>query len=129
MSAARRRHFQIALYPGQPGRTKFRLGNPDTTIHKHVTAPDSTANAYAEEANRINGETIPSPSTDRRMLVFSSRTVWSARLRRGIAQRRGLARKISPALAAGGSNLLNRRRSWQAQCSPSRTEPAFPTAS
>ncbi|WP_374662622.1 NAD-dependent succinate-semialdehyde dehydrogenase [Inhella sp.] len=56
---------------------------------------------YAEEGKRVYGETIPAPSTDRRLLVFrepvgvcAAITPWNFPLAM-------MARKVAPALAAG----------------------------
>ncbi|MDQ0332907.1 succinate-semialdehyde dehydrogenase/glutarate-semialdehyde dehydrogenase [Mesorhizobium sp. YL-MeA3-2017] len=61
---------------------------------------------YAEEANRIYGETISAPSTDRRMLVIKQPIGVVGTITPWNFPASMVARKISPALAAGCAIIL-----------------------
>ncbi|TIO73391.1 NAD-dependent succinate-semialdehyde dehydrogenase [Mesorhizobium sp.] len=81
------------------------MGKPLAEAKSEVAHAAAYLQWYAEEANRIYGETISPPSTDRRMLVIKQPigvvgtiTPWNFPA--------SMARKISPALAAGCTIVL-----------------------
>ena len=61
---------------------------------------------YAEEAKRVYGETIPAPSTDRRMLVIKQPVGVVGTITPWNFPASMVARKISPALAVGCTVVL-----------------------
>lgn len=82
------------------------MGKPLAEAKSEVAHAAAYLQWYAEEANRIYGETISAPSTDRRMMVIKqpigvvgSITPWNFPASM-------VARKISPALAAGCTIVL-----------------------
>lgn len=108
------------------------MGKPLAEAKSEVSHAAAYLQWYAEEANRIYGETISAPSTDRRMLVIKQPIGVVGTITPWNFPASMVARKISPALAAGCTIVLKpaeQTPSWLAQCSPSPIRPAFPKAS
>ncbi|MFH7042261.1 NAD-dependent succinate-semialdehyde dehydrogenase [Paucibacter sp. JuS9] len=81
-------------------------GQPLAEARAEVAYAAAYLDWYAEEGKRLYGETIPAPSTDRRLLVFrepigvcAAITPWNFPLAM-------IARKIAPALAAGNPIIV-----------------------
>lgn len=77
------------------------MGKPFAEARSEVAHAAAYLQWYAEEANRIYGETISAPSTDRRMLVIKQPIGVVGTITPWNFPASMVARKISPALAAG----------------------------
>jgi len=82
------------------------MGKPLAEAKSEVSHAAAYVRWYAEEANRIYGETIPAPSTDRRMLVIRQPIGVVGTITPWNFPASMVARKVSPALAAGCSIVL-----------------------
>jgi succinate-semialdehyde dehydrogenase/glutarate-semialdehyde dehydrogenase len=82
------------------------MGKPLAEAKSEVSHAAAYLQWYAEEANRIYGETIPAPSTDRRMLVIKQPIGVVGTITPWNFPASMVARKISPALAAGCTIVL-----------------------
>ncbi|MEI9415671.1 NAD-dependent succinate-semialdehyde dehydrogenase [Mesorhizobium sp. Cs1321R2N1] len=82
------------------------MGKPLTEAKSEVSHAAAYLQWYAEEANRIYGETISAPSTDRRMLVIKQPIGVVGTITPWNFPASMVARKISPALAAGCTIVL-----------------------
>ncbi|MBH9552596.1 NAD-dependent succinate-semialdehyde dehydrogenase [Inhella gelatinilytica] len=81
-------------------------GKPLAEARSEVAYAAAYLDWYAEEGKRVYGETIPTPSADRRLLVFrepigvcAAITPWNFPLAM-------MARKVAPALAAGNPIIV-----------------------
>lgn len=77
------------------------MGKPLAEAKSEVAHAAAYLQWYAEEANRIYGETISAPSNDRRMLVIKQPVGIVGAITPWNFPASMVARKISPALAAG----------------------------
>jgi succinate-semialdehyde dehydrogenase / glutarate-semialdehyde dehydrogenase len=82
------------------------MGKPLAEAKSEVSHAAAYVQWYAEEANRIYGETISAPSTDRRMLVIKQPVGVVGTITPWNFPASMVARKISPALAAGCAIVL-----------------------
>ncbi|WP_237362004.1 NAD-dependent succinate-semialdehyde dehydrogenase [Rhizobium gallicum] len=82
------------------------MGKPLTEAKSEISHAAAYVKWYAEEANRIYGETIPAPSTDRRLLVIKQPIGVVGAITPWNFPASMVARKISPALAAGCTVVL-----------------------
>lgn len=82
------------------------MGKPLAEARSEVLHAAAYLQWYAEEANRIYGETISAPSTDRRMLVIKQPIGVVGTITPWNFPASMVARKISPALAAGCAIVL-----------------------
>jgi succinate-semialdehyde dehydrogenase/glutarate-semialdehyde dehydrogenase len=82
------------------------MGKPLAEARSEVSHAAAYVQWYAEEANRIYGETFPAPSTDRRMLVIKQPIGVVGTITPWNFPASMVARKISPALAAGCTIVL-----------------------
>ncbi|PBC01427.1 succinate-semialdehyde dehydrogenase (NADP(+)) [Mesorhizobium sp. WSM3860] len=82
------------------------MGKPLAEAKSEVSHAAAYLQWYAEEANRIYGETISAPSTDRRMLVIKQPIGVVGTITPWNFPTSMVARKISPALAAGCAIVL-----------------------
>ena len=82
------------------------MGKPLAEAKSEVSHAAAYLKWYAEEANRIYGETISAPSTDRRMLVIKQPIGVVGTITPWNFPASMVARKISPALAAGCAIVL-----------------------
>jgi succinate-semialdehyde dehydrogenase/glutarate-semialdehyde dehydrogenase len=82
------------------------MGKPLAEAKSEVAHAAAYLQWYAEEANRIYGETIPAPSTDRRMLVIKQPIGVVGTITPWNFPASMVARKIAPALAAGCTIVL-----------------------
>lgn len=82
------------------------MGKPLAEAHSEVAHAAAYLQWYAEEANRIYGETISAPSVDRRMFVIKQPVGVVGAITPWNFPASMIARKISPALAAGCVVLL-----------------------
>ncbi|TIS30883.1 MAG: aldehyde dehydrogenase family protein, partial [Mesorhizobium sp.] len=82
------------------------MGKPLAEARSEVSHAAAYLQWYAEEANRIYGETISAPSTDRRMLVIKQPIGVVGTITPWNFPASMVARKISPALAAGCAIVL-----------------------
>ncbi|MCW0002159.1 aldehyde dehydrogenase family protein [Pararhizobium sp. YC-54] len=82
------------------------MGKPLAEARSEVLHAAAYLQWYAEEANRIYGETISAPSNDRRMLVIKQPIGVVGAITPWNFPASMVARKISPALAAGCSVIL-----------------------
>ena len=82
------------------------MGKPLPEAKSEVSHAAAYLQWYAEEANRIYGETISAPSTDRRMLVIKQPIGVVGTITPWNFPASMVARKISPALAAGCAIVL-----------------------
>ncbi|MCO5081329.1 MAG: NAD-dependent succinate-semialdehyde dehydrogenase [Rhizobiaceae bacterium] len=82
------------------------MGKPLAEARSEVSHAAAYVQWYAEEANRIYGETIPAPSADRRMLVIKQPIGVVGTITPWNFPASMVARKISPALAAGCAIVL-----------------------
>ncbi|THK35172.1 NAD-dependent succinate-semialdehyde dehydrogenase [Ensifer sp. MPMI2T] len=82
------------------------MGKPLGEAKSEVQHAAAYLQWYAEEANRIYGETISAPSTDRRMLVIKQPIGVVGAITPWNFPASMVARKISPALAAGCTVVL-----------------------
>ncbi len=84
------------------------MGKPFAEAKSEVSNAAAYLQWYAEEANRIYGETISAPSTDRRMLVIKQPIGVVGTITPRNFPASMVARKISPALATGCTIVLKR---------------------
>lgn len=82
------------------------MGKPIAEARSEVSHAAAYLKWYAEEANRVYGETISAPSTDRRMLVIKQPIGVVGTITPWNFPASMVARKISPALAAGCTIVL-----------------------
>nr|WP_305110519.1 NAD-dependent succinate-semialdehyde dehydrogenase [Shinella lacus] len=82
------------------------MGKPLAEAKSEVSHAAAYLQWYAEEANRIYGETIAAPSLDRRMLVIKQPIGVVGAITPWNFPASMVARKISPALAAGCAVVL-----------------------
>ncbi|MCW1413759.1 aldehyde dehydrogenase family protein, partial [Rhizobium sp. 1AS11] len=82
------------------------MGKPFVEAKSEITHAAAYLQWYAEEANRIYGETISAPSNDRRMLVIKQPIGVVGAITPWNFPASMVARKISPALAAGCTVVL-----------------------
>jgi succinate-semialdehyde dehydrogenase/glutarate-semialdehyde dehydrogenase len=82
------------------------MGKPLAEAKSEVAHAAAYVQWYAEEANRIYGETISAPSNDRRMLVIKQPVGVVGTITPWNFPASMVARKISPALAAGCTIIL-----------------------
>jgi succinate-semialdehyde dehydrogenase/glutarate-semialdehyde dehydrogenase len=82
------------------------MGKPLAEAKSEVQHAAAYLQWYAEEANRIYGETISAPSNDRRMLVIKQPIGIVGAITPWNFPASMVARKISPALAAGCTVVL-----------------------
>ncbi|WP_435528650.1 NAD-dependent succinate-semialdehyde dehydrogenase [Mesorhizobium shonense] len=82
------------------------MGKPLAEAKSEVLHAADYLQWYAEEANRIYGETISAPSNDRRMLVIKQPIGVVGAITPWNFPASMVARKISPALAAGCTVIL-----------------------
>ena len=82
------------------------MGKPIAEARSEVSHAAAYLQWYAEEANRIYGETISAPSTDRRLLVIKQPIGVVGTITPWNFPASMVARKISPALAAGCAIVL-----------------------
>ncbi len=82
------------------------MGKPLAEAKSEVSHAAAYLQWYAEEANRIYGETISAPSPDRRMLVIKQPIGVVGTITPWNFPASMVARKISPALAAGCAIVL-----------------------
>ncbi|RWB69900.1 NAD-dependent succinate-semialdehyde dehydrogenase [Mesorhizobium sp.] len=82
------------------------MGKPLAEATSEVSHAAAYLQWYAEEAKRIYGETIAAPSTDRRMLVIKQPIGVVGAITPWNFPASMVARKISPALAAGCTIVL-----------------------
>ncbi|RWF80913.1 NAD-dependent succinate-semialdehyde dehydrogenase [Mesorhizobium sp.] len=82
------------------------MGKPLAEAKSEVSHAAAYLQWYAEEANRIYGETILPPSTDRRLLVIKQPIGVVGTITPWNFPASMVARKISPALAAGCAIVL-----------------------
>jgi succinate-semialdehyde dehydrogenase/glutarate-semialdehyde dehydrogenase len=82
------------------------MGKPLAEAKSELSHSAAYLQWYAEEANRIYGETISAPSTDRRMLVIKQPIGVVGTITPWNFPASMVARKISPALAAGCAIVL-----------------------
>jgi succinate-semialdehyde dehydrogenase/glutarate-semialdehyde dehydrogenase len=82
------------------------MGKPLAEAKSEISHAGAYLQWYAEEANRIYGETISAPSTDRRMLVIKQPIGVVGAITPWNFPASMVARKISPALAAGCTVVL-----------------------
>ena len=77
------------------------MGKPLAEAKGEILYAASYVEWYAEEAKRINGETIPAPSVDKRMLVIKQPVGVVGTITPWNFPAAMIARKIAPALAVG----------------------------
>lgn len=82
------------------------MGKPLAEAKSEVAHAAAYLQWYAEEANRIYGETISAPSNDRRMLVIKQPVGIVGAITPWNFPASMVARKISPALAAGCTVII-----------------------
>ena len=82
------------------------MGKPLAEAKSEVSHAAAYLQWYAEEANRVYGETIAPPSNDRRMLVIKQPVGVVGTITPWNFPASMVARKISPALAAGCTVVL-----------------------
>jgi succinate-semialdehyde dehydrogenase/glutarate-semialdehyde dehydrogenase len=82
------------------------MGKPLAESKSEISHAAAYVQWYAEEANRIYGETISAPSNDRRMLVIKQPVGVVGTITPWNFPASMVARKISPALAAGCAIVL-----------------------
>ncbi|WP_165820410.1 NAD-dependent succinate-semialdehyde dehydrogenase [Microvirga sp. KLBC 81] len=82
------------------------MGKPLAEAKSEIAHAAAYIQWYAEEANRIYGETISAPSNDRRMLVIKQPVGVVGAITPWNFSASMVARKISPALAAGCTIVL-----------------------
>ncbi|ESZ07424.1 succinate-semialdehyde dehdyrogenase [Mesorhizobium sp. L2C085B000] len=82
------------------------MGKPLAEAKSEISHAAAYLQWYAEEANRVYGETISAPSTDRRMLVIKQPIGVVGTITPWNFPASMVARKISPALAAGCTIVL-----------------------
>jgi len=77
------------------------MGKPLPDARGEILYAASYVEWYAEEAKRINGETIPAPSADKRMLVIKQPVGVVGTITPWNFPSAMIARKVAPALAVG----------------------------
>lgn len=77
------------------------MGKPLADARGEILYAASYVEWYAEEAKRINGETIPAPSADKRMLVIKQPVGVVGTITPWNFPSAMIARKVAPALAVG----------------------------
>ena len=77
------------------------MGKPLAEARGEILYAASYVEWYAEEAKRINGETIPAPSADKRMLVIKQPVGVVGTITPWNFPAAMIARKVAPALAVG----------------------------
>ncbi|MBN9052545.1 MAG: aldehyde dehydrogenase family protein, partial [Rhizobiales bacterium] len=77
------------------------MGKPLPEARGEILYAASYVEWYAEEAKRINGETIPAPSADKRMLVIRQPVGVVGTITPWNFPAAMIARKVAPALAVG----------------------------
>ncbi|WP_411036299.1 NAD-dependent succinate-semialdehyde dehydrogenase [Shinella sp. BYT-45] len=77
------------------------MGKPLAEARGEILYAAAYVEWYAEEAKRINGETIPAPSADRRMLVIRQPVGVVGTITPWNFPAAMIARKVAPALAVG----------------------------
>ena len=77
------------------------MGKPLAEARGEILYAASYVEWYAEEAKRINGETIPAPSPDKRMLVIKQPVGVVGTITPWNFPAAMIARKVAPALAVG----------------------------
>jgi len=77
------------------------MGKPLAEARGEILYAASYVEWYAEEAKRINGETIPAPSVDKRMLVIKQPVGVVGTITPWNFPAAMIARKVAPALAVG----------------------------
>ncbi|WP_348628179.1 NAD-dependent succinate-semialdehyde dehydrogenase [Agrobacterium sp. CNPSo 2736] len=82
------------------------MGKPLVEAKSEISHAAAYVQWYAEEANRIYGETIAAPSTDRRLLVIKQPVGVVGAITPWNFPASMVARKIAPALAAGCTVVL-----------------------
>jgi len=82
------------------------MGKPLLESRSEVQHAAAYIEWYAEEAKRVYGETIPAPSTDRRMLVIKQPVGVVGTITPWNFPASMVARKIAPALAVGCTVIL-----------------------
>jgi len=82
------------------------MGKPLSEARSELQHAAAYIEWYAEEAKRVYGETIPAPSTDRRMLVIKQPVGVVGTITPWNFPASMVARKISPALAVGCTVIL-----------------------
>lgn len=82
------------------------MGKPLVEAKSEISHAAAYVQWYAEEANRIYGETIPAPSIDRRLLVIKQPVGVVGAITPWNFPASMVARKIAPALAAGCTVVL-----------------------
>ncbi|KQY14099.1 NAD-dependent succinate-semialdehyde dehydrogenase [Rhizobium sp. Root482] len=82
------------------------MGKPLNEARSEIQHAAAYIEWYAEEAKRVYGETIPAPSTDRRMLVIKQPVGVVGTITPWNFPASMVARKISPALAVGCTVIL-----------------------
>ncbi|AIC29998.1 succinate-semialdehyde dehydrogenase (NADP(+)) 2 (plasmid) [Rhizobium etli bv. mimosae str. IE4771] len=82
------------------------MGKPLVEAKSEISHAAAYVQWYAEEANRIYGETIPAPSSDRRLLVIKQPVGVVGAITPWNFPASMVARKIAPALAAGCTVVL-----------------------
>jgi len=107
-SAIMRRWHQLIVAHGDDlsAILTAEMGKPLAEAKSEVSHAAAYVQWYAEEANRIYGETIPAPSDDRRMLVIKQPVGVVGTITPWNFPASMVARKISPALAAGCAIIL-----------------------
>lgn len=107
-SAVMRRWHQLIVLHSDDLATILtaEMGKPLTEAKSEVAHAAAYVQWYAEEANRIYGETISAPSNDRRMLVIKQPVGVVGTITPWNFPASMVARKISPALAAGCAIVL-----------------------
>lgn len=82
------------------------MGKPLNEARSEVQHAAAYIEWYAEEAKRVYGETIPAPSTDRRMMVIKQPVGVVGTITPWNFPASMVARKIAPALAVGCTIIL-----------------------
>jgi len=81
-------------------------GKPLAEARREITYAGSFVEWFAAEANRIDGEIIPTPSADRRILVLKEPVGVCAAITPWNFPSAMVTRKVAPALAAGCAILV-----------------------
>ncbi|MUZ74762.1 succinate-semialdehyde dehydrogenase [Agrobacterium vitis] len=82
------------------------MGKPVAEAKSEIAHAAAYIKWYAEEANRVYGETIPAPSTDRRLIVIKQPVGVVGAITPWNFPASMVARKVAPALAAGCTVVL-----------------------
>lgn len=81
-------------------------GKPLAEANAEIAYGASYVEWFAEEAKRVNGDTLPGPSTDRRVLVLKEPVGICAAITPWNFPNAMITRKVAPALAAGCAILV-----------------------